>query len=92
LDLDLRGADGQRGIAHRRDGFSGEVALELVVGEVLASGDGDEVVDEVQQTTAILKSWSARTCASRGDGEARLETTAASVIVGVLELLREKAG
>jgi hypothetical protein len=32
---------------------SGEVVLELVVGEVLASGDGDEVADEVQQTTAI---------------------------------------
>jgi hypothetical protein len=72
--------------------FSGEVVLEFVVGEVLASGDSDEVADEVQQTTAISKSWSARTCASRGDGEARLETTAASVIVGVLEILREKAG
>jgi hypothetical protein len=28
----------------------------------------------------------------QGDGVARLETTAASVIVGVLEILREKAG
>jgi hypothetical protein len=28
--------------------FSGEVVLELVVGEVLASGDGDEVADGVQ--------------------------------------------
>jgi hypothetical protein len=71
---------------------SGEVILELIVGEVLASGDSDEVVDEVQQTTVISKSWSARTCASRGDGEARLETTAASVIDGELEILREKAG
>jgi hypothetical protein len=68
------------------------VVLEFVVGEVLASGDGDEVADEVQQTTAISKSWSARTCTSRGDGEARLETTAASVIVGVLKILREKVG
>jgi hypothetical protein len=68
------------------------VVLELVVGEVPASGDGDEVADEVQQTTAISNSWSARTCASRGDGVARLETTAASVIVGALEILREKAG
>jgi hypothetical protein len=71
---------------------SGEVVLELVVGEVLASGDGDEEGEKVQKTTAISKSWSAWTCASRGDGEARLETTAASVIVGVLEILQEKAG
>jgi hypothetical protein len=28
--------------------FSGEVVLELVVGKVLASGDGNEVADEVQ--------------------------------------------
>jgi hypothetical protein len=41
---------------------------------------------------AISNSWSVRTCASRGDGDARLETTAASVIVGELEILREKAG
>jgi hypothetical protein len=68
------------------------VVLELVVGEVLASGDGDEVVDKVQKTTTISKSWSSMTCASRGDGVARLETTAASVVVGVLEILREKAG
>jgi hypothetical protein len=27
--------------------FSGEVVLEFVVGEVPASGDGDEVADEV---------------------------------------------
>jgi hypothetical protein len=32
------------------------------------------------------------TCASRGDGVALLETTAASVVVGMLEILREKAG
>jgi hypothetical protein len=83
-----------RGIVERLTGEtrSGEVVQELVVSEVLVSGDGDEVVDEVQQMTAISKSWSARTCASRGDGEARLETTAASVIVGVLEILREIAG
>jgi hypothetical protein len=29
------------------------VVLELVVGEVLASGDGDEVADGVQQTMEI---------------------------------------
>jgi hypothetical protein len=71
---------------------SGEVILELIVSKVLVSGDSDEVVDEVQQTTAISKSWLARTCASRGDGEARLEMTAASVTIGVLEILQEKAG
>jgi hypothetical protein len=32
------------------------------------------------------------TGASRGDGDARLETTAASVIVGELEMLQKKAG
>jgi hypothetical protein len=32
------------------------------------------------------------TGASRGDGDARLESTAASVIVDVLEILREKEG
>jgi hypothetical protein len=66
------------------------VVLELVVGEVLASGDGDEVADEVEQTMAISNSWSLMTCASRGDGVVLLETTAASVVVGVLEILREK--
>jgi hypothetical protein len=71
---------------------SGEV-VQVVDGELAPVTDvGDEVADEVQQTTAISNSWSARTCASRGDGVARLETTAASVIVGVLEILREKAG
>jgi hypothetical protein len=32
------------------------------------------------------------TGASRGDGDARLESTAASVVVGVLEKLRKEAG
>jgi hypothetical protein len=68
------------------------VVLELVVGEVPASGDGDEVADEVQKTTAISNPWSLTTGASRGDGDARLEMTAASVLVGKLEILREKAG
>jgi hypothetical protein len=65
----------------------------VVDGELAPVTDvSDGVADGVQQTTAISKSWSVRTCASRGDGEARLETTAASVIVGVLEILREIAG
>jgi hypothetical protein len=78
------------GGAHRRD-KSGEVVLELVVGEVLASGDGDEVADGVQQATEISKTWSSLTGASRGDGDARLESTAASAIVGVLERLQQRA-
>jgi hypothetical protein len=41
------GLERNSGGAHRRD-KSGEVVLELVVGEVLASGDGDEVADGVQ--------------------------------------------
>jgi hypothetical protein len=71
--------------------FSGEAELELVVGEVPASGDGDEVADEVQQTTAISNPWSLTTGVSRGDGDARLETTAASVIVGELKMLQQRA-
>jgi hypothetical protein len=72
--------------------FSGEVVLELVVGEVPASGDGDEVADEVQQMMAISNPWSLTTRVFRGNGDARLEMMAASVIVGELEILREKAG
>jgi hypothetical protein len=51
------------GDAHRRD-KSGEVVLELIVGEVLASGDGDEVANGVQQVTEISKMWSSLTGAS----------------------------
>jgi hypothetical protein len=71
--------------------FSGEMVLELVVGEVPASGDGDEVADKVQQTTAISNPWSLTTGVSRGDDDARLETTAASVIIGELEMLQQRA-
>jgi hypothetical protein len=53
---------------------------------------GDGVVDGVLRTTANSNPWSLTTGASRGDGDARLEMTAASVIVGELEILREKAG
>jgi hypothetical protein len=71
---------------------SGEV-IQVVDGELaLVTDVGDGVADEVQQTTAISNPWSARTCASRGDGDARLETTAASVIVRELKILRENAG
>jgi hypothetical protein len=46
------GVERNSGGAHRRD-KSGEVVLELIVGEVLASGDGDEVADGVQWGTEI---------------------------------------
>jgi hypothetical protein len=48
---------------------------------------GDGVVDGVLWMTANSNPWSLMTGASRGDGDARLETTAASVIVGELEML-----
>jgi hypothetical protein len=66
---------------------------QVVDGELAPVTDvGDGVADGVEQTMAISNSWSAMTGASRGDGGARLETTAASVIVGVLETLREREG
>jgi hypothetical protein len=52
----------------------------------------DGVVDGVLRTTANSNPWSLTTGASRGDGEVRLEATIASVIVGELEKLQEKAG
>jgi hypothetical protein len=65
----------------------------VVDGELAPVTDvGDGVADEVQQTTAIPNPWSLMTGASRDDGDARLESTAASVIDGELEILREKAG
>jgi hypothetical protein len=60
-------------------------------GEFRVISYGEEYVDGVQQATAISKTWSSTTCASRGDGEVRLETTAASVVVGVLEKLQQRA-
>jgi hypothetical protein len=53
---------------------------------------GDGEVDDVQQMTVTSNPWSSTTGASRGNGDARLETTAASVIVGELEKLQEKGG
>jgi hypothetical protein len=53
---------------------------------------GDGVVDDAQRTTATSNPWSSTTSASRGDGDGWLETTAASVVVGGLEKLREKVG
>jgi hypothetical protein len=71
---------------------SGEV-VQVVDGELAPVTDvGDGVADEVQQTTAILNPWSLMTGASRGDGDARLESTAASVIVGELEMLQQREG
>jgi hypothetical protein len=71
---------------------SGEV-IQVVDSELAPVTDvGDGVADEVQHTTVISNPWLLMTGASRGDGDARLESTAASVIVGELEILREKAG
>jgi hypothetical protein len=53
---------------------------------------GDGVVDDAQRTMATSNPWSSTTGASRGDGEGWLETTAASVVIGGLEKLREKVG
>jgi hypothetical protein len=71
---------------------SGEV-VQVVDGELAPVTDvGNGVADEVQQTTVISNPWSLTTGASRGDGDARLESTAASVIVGELEMLQQRAG
>jgi hypothetical protein len=53
---------------------------------------GDGVVDGVQRMTVVSNLRSLTTGASRGDGGRWLESTAASVVVGGLEKLREKAG
>jgi hypothetical protein len=50
---------------------------------------GDGVVDGVLRTTANSNPWSLTTGASRGDGDARLEMTTASVVVGELERLQK---
>jgi hypothetical protein len=89
MQIQRLGLKRNSGGAHRRD-KSGEVVLELVVGEVLAGGDGDGVADGDQQMTGISKTWSSQTGASRGDGDVRLETTAASVVVGELEKLQKR--
>jgi hypothetical protein len=71
---------------------SGEV-VQAVDGELAPVTDvGDGVADKVQQMTAIPNPWSLMTGASRGDGDARLESTAASVIVGEHEILQQRAG
>jgi hypothetical protein len=67
-------------------------ALVVDGGMISMMNGGDGVVDGVQQTTATSNLWSSTTDASRGDGEWWLEATAASVVVGELEKLREKAG
>jgi hypothetical protein len=60
-------------------------------GELRVINGGGKYVDGDQQATEISKTWSSTTCASRGDGKARLEMTAASVNVGVLEMLQQRA-
>jgi hypothetical protein len=61
----------------------GELAPVMIV--------GDGVVDGVQQMMVTLNPWSLMTGASRSDGEVRLETTTASVIIEELKKLQEKA-
>jgi hypothetical protein len=60
--------------------------------ELLVTNISDGVVDDVQRTTVTSNPWSSTTGTSLGDGEGWPETTAASVVVGGLEELREKAG
>jgi hypothetical protein len=72
---------------------SGEVTALVVDGGVIpVMNDGDGVVDGVQKMTATSNLWPSTAGASRGDSGVRLEATAASVVVGGLEKLREKAG
>jgi hypothetical protein len=72
--------------------FSGEV-VQVVDGELApVTIVSDGVVDGVPRTTANSNPWSLTTGASRGNGDARLETTAASVIIGELKMLQGKVG
>jgi hypothetical protein len=48
---------------------------------LLVMNVGDGVVDDALQTTATSNPWSSTTGTSLGDGEVRLEATAASVVV-----------
>jgi hypothetical protein len=61
-----------------------ELALVMIV--------GDGVVDDVLQATVISNLWSATSISSSNGDEVRLGTTTASVVVGELEKLQEKAG
>jgi hypothetical protein len=60
--------------------------------ELRVTNVGDGAVDGVLQTMATSNPWSSTTGTSLGDGEVRPEATAASVVVGGLEKLREKVG
>jgi hypothetical protein len=67
--------------------------VQVVDGELApVTNDGDGGVDGVLWTTANPNPWSLMTGAARGDGDARLESTASSVIVGELEMLQQRAG
>jgi hypothetical protein len=50
-------------------------------GELLVMNIGDGVGDDVLQMTATSNPWSLTTGTSLGDGEVRLEATAASVVI-----------
>jgi hypothetical protein len=62
----------------------GELAPVMIV--------SDGVVYGAHRTMANSNPWSLTAGASRGDGEVRLETTTASVVVGESEKLQGKAG
>jgi hypothetical protein len=71
---------------------SGEGALELDGGEVPMTNGGEEVVDAMRTATTVSNPWSMMVCASRGEDERRLETTAGSVVSGVLEYYERRQG
>jgi hypothetical protein len=60
---------------------SGEGTLELDGGKVPVTNSGEEVVDAMRTAMEVSNPWSTMMCASRGEDERRLETTAGSVII-----------
>jgi hypothetical protein len=71
---------------------SGEGALELNGGEVPVMNGSEEVVDTMRMATTVSNPWSVMACASRGEDEQWLETTAGSVVSGVLEYCKRRRG
>jgi hypothetical protein len=68
-----------------------DAVLELNVGAapMVLGGDGDQ--DKMQKVMKGSKSWSVMTWASRGDVKPWLESRGGSVVLGSLDLLRDKA-
>jgi hypothetical protein len=71
---------------------SGEGALELNGGEVPVTNGSEEVVDTMRMAATVSNPWSVMACASRGEDEQGLETTAGSVVSGVLEYCERRRG